>query len=182
MACKNYDEYLAATSVFDTPAQNFLFAAKDGEIGLRVNGRFPVRYNEDGRFIKTGTSTDQAWQGYIPREQNPQIRNPKQGYIVSSNQKSAGNDYPYYYTGTNFEHFRNRSINTQLAPLDSITPEDMMQLQGNTLSMKAKDLVHLLCESISDHSAILDTLNAWDFTYEPNKVAPVYFEMVSNDL
>ena len=176
MHCTSLEEYQKVTEIFDSPAQNFLVASKSGDIGLRVNGKFPVRSNEDGRYIKEGTSQRNTWQDFIPRSENPQIINPAQGYLVSANQRSAGKDYPYYYTGS-FEHFRNRSINESLKGKKDITPADMMALQGDTKSYKAVDMVPLMLAAIGDaKSEIIESLKTWNYRYDANLIAPVYFE------
>ena len=180
-SAKTYDEYLKATEVFITPAQNFLAASKHGDIGLRVNGLFPKKSSQDGRFVKKGNSSDNLWKDYIPREENPQMRNPERGWIASSNQVSTDENYPYYFNGR-FEHYRNRTIDSLLTNMDDITPKQMMEMQQNSHGDKAKDLLPYLLknknfnEENENAADIHSDLYEWKYNYEPDLEAPTYFE------
>lgn len=181
LSAKTYDEYLKATEVFITPAQNFLAASKYGDIGLRVNGKFPKKSSQDGRFVKKGNRSEYLWKEYIPRSDNPQMKNPDRGWIASSNQVSTSSKYPYYFNGR-FEHYRNRTIDSLLSNMSSITPKDMLLMQQNSHGDKAKDLLPYLLnnknfneeneEAVDIH---LDLYN-WKYNYEPELLAPSYFE------
>ena len=173
---KNYDEFEKANSVFSVPAQNFLFGAKNGDIALRVNGTLPARHGQDGRFLEPGDSSKYGWKGYIPRSQNPQILNPNQDYLTSSNQRSAGADYPYYYTGS-FEHFRNISINDKLKNKNDWTIDEVKAMQFDSYSVFAARILPLLLSKIAEENEIVNTLKNWDFQYHRNKVAPTYFNI-----
>ena len=182
MRCKDYEQYLDVTSDFISPAQNFGFISKTGDIAMRINGRFPVKTGEDGRYIEFGNQSANDWQDYIPRDQNPQILNPERGFISSANQRSAPRDYPYYYTGK-FEHFRNKTINNKLAAMEDITVDDMKKMQTDAWSSKAADVLplflNLLPESeLKEHEKkTLEVLSQWDFQYRADKLAPVCFEL-----
>lgn len=181
ISAKSYDEYLKATEVFITPAQNFLAASKYGDIGLRVNGKFPKKSSQDGRFVKKGNQSKYLWQEYIPRDENPQMQNPDRGWIASSNQVSTSHKYPYYFNGR-FEHYRNRTIDSLLSNMENITPIDMQKMQQNSHGQKAKDLLpYLLSELKIDEQNnlskdIYDQLTKWNYDYEPDLLAPSYFE------
>ncbi|MBC7884832.1 MAG: penicillin acylase family protein, partial [Saprospiraceae bacterium] len=143
LSCKNYEDYLSATSRYITPAQNFNFASVSGDVAVRVNGRFPAKFGQDGRFVEYGDDSKNGWQDYIPRGQNPQILNPERGFIASANQVSADHSYPYYFTGK-FERYRNRSVNDKLTKMSGITTDDMKKMQQDVYSYKAADFIGVL--------------------------------------
>lgn len=182
MQCKNYEEYLEVTSNFIAPAQNFGFASVDGDIALRVNGRFPAKSPNDGRFVEYGNVSANGWQKFIPRAQNPQILNPSSGYIASANQRSAPKDYPYYYTGK-FEHFRNKTINGKLTAAQDVTTEDIKVMQTDAYSSKAADIVPFILSSVDKtsltglHAEIYEAFQKWDYQYRSYEAAPTYFEL-----
>lgn len=181
ISAKSYEEYLKATEVFISPAQNFLAASKYGDIGIRINGKFPKKNSQDGRFVKKGNSSDHLWKEYIPRDENPQMQNPARGWIASSNQVSADSTYPYYFTGR-FEHYRNRTIDSLLTQKENITPAEMMEMQQNSHGDKAKDLLPYLLKHANiseENESGIDmylTLSKWNYNYEPDLEAPSYFE------
>ncbi len=180
LSCKNYKEYLKATEVYSAPAQNFAFASKEGDIALRVNGHLPMKKNQQGRFVSSGDQSMNAWKGFIPRSQNPQVLNPERGFISSANQRSADIDYPYYYNG-GFEDYRGRSVNQHLENMENITAEDMKNLQWNSLNIKAQEAYPLMMNLLSDvnkynHKEILKKLENWDFYYRQDSEAAMVFE------
>lgn len=182
MRCKNYAEYKQVTGKYITPAQNFTFASKTGDIALRVNGRFPAKYANDGRFAEYGDQSSNGWKTWIPRDQNPQIINPQRGFVASANQVSADKTYPYYFTGK-FERYRNRSVNGKLASMDKITADDMKKMQHNAYSHKAADFTAML-QTVVDKTTLSDNeksklqlLTEWDFQYRAQSEAPVIFDI-----
>jgi penicillin amidase len=48
---KNYDEYVKALGYYSAPAQNFIFASNQNDIALWVNGKFPLKAREQGKYI-----------------------------------------------------------------------------------------------------------------------------------
>lgn len=181
MKSKNYNEFLKATESFISPAQNFTFADKNGDIAIRVNGRFPAKFNEDGRFVKYG-NTDNNWQEWIPKSQNPQVKNPERGFVSSANQVSADKTYPYYFTGV-FERYRNRNINDLLSKASEVRVEDMIKMQYEDISYKAVDFMKMVAKtvSISDINPLykehFKNLVAWDCHYKAHLKEPVYFTL-----
>ncbi len=181
MGATNYEDYSKALEGFDSPAQNFVFAAKDGDIALKVNGKFPIKRPGQGRFVQEGSYSSNKWYGFIPRTQIPQVRNPERGFVASANQRSTAPDYPYYYNGS-FDDYRGRYINRRLEQMNHITPEDMMALQNDNFSIKAEEglsaLLQLLDkEGLTDWGKqLLDALQQWNYRFEKDAKAPLVFD------
>ncbi len=178
---KNYDDYRKALVNYDYPAQNFVFAAKDGDIGLTVNGLFPIKNKEQGRFLQDGSSSKNGWAGFIPKNQVPATKNPRRGFVASANQKSTDESYPYYYNSPYFDYYRGRYINKRLAEMDSITAEDMMKLQNDNYSIHAAEGMAALLNQIDTtqldavQMEILSKMRTWDFRFNKDKVEPIVF-------
>ncbi len=182
LEAKNYNDYLEITSNFITPAQNFAFASKDGDIALRVNGTFPAKNWQEGRFVEDGSRSIYNWESYIPREQNPQVLNPSRGFISSANQRSTDDGYPYYYNGK-FEYDRNRSINQYLSTSDELTIEDMKRFQLSNRSVFAEDIVPVLIGLLvvdklsTTESKYVEELQAWDFHFDKESEIATFFDL-----
>ncbi len=176
LSCSDYNCFKKGSENFMTPAQNFLFGAKNGDIGLRVNGLLPAKFNEDGRFLESGDQSSNGWNAFIDRNQNPQAFNPPQDYLTSSNQRSASKDYPYYYTGT-FEHYRNRIINRYLSKDTVFTVDEMKAMQGDSYSILAEELLPILLSKVGAADDITTELKNWDYRYTKDSKAPVYFNI-----
>ncbi|MCB0546493.1 MAG: penicillin acylase family protein [Phaeodactylibacter sp.] len=181
MKGQGYEDYAAALRSYESPAQNFAFAGKSGDIAITVNGNLPLKRSEQGRFVQDGSDPENGWYGFIPRDQIPQVRNPERGFVSSANQNSTGPGYPYYYNGR-FDNYRGRYINRRLEEMDSITVEDMMALQLDNYSILAEEGVPILLALLDSANSPLgnhpdvQALRQWDFRFEKDAKAPVLFD------
>lgn len=179
---KNHADYTEALNHFGTPAQNFVFASVSGDVAMRIQGKYPVRRKDEGRFVLDGSKSSNGWQAYIPNEQNVMDKNPLRGFVSSANQYPADSTYPYYITAVNWEAYRNRRINTVLRESTSITVEDMMKLQGDNYNLKAAEsipifLSHLDTTTLSgDEKAAYTLLKNWDYFNTAESEAASYYE------
>jgi penicillin amidase len=183
MKSKNYSDYKDAISHFACPAQNIVFAAKNGDIALWTQGKLPLRKEMQGRFVQQGTSSKELWPGFIPQKDIPHEYNPSKNFVASANQHSVNPSlYPYDYYGY-FEEYRGRYLNRRLTEMDSITVEDMMALQYDAYSVKAEDFMDLLKLHIKkgdlnkDELEVWHQLKDWDYKYAKNQIEPTIFEM-----
>ncbi len=178
---KNYDDYVNALKYYSAPAQNFAFASKTGDIALWVQGKFPLKWPGQGKFLLDGSRLDQEWQGYIPFNHNAHLVNPEQKYLSSANQYPVGKNYPYYVYDGNFEDYRNRRINSRLSAMRNITPQDMMALQQDNYNLKAAESLPMMLAGLdinqltAQQKEIYSLLSNWDFNNEmQSKAATVY--------
>ena len=179
---KNYDDYKKAIAGFDCPAQNFAFATRSGDIAMQVQGRFPVRAPEQGRFVQDGSRWANAWHSYIPADQVPSMKNPARGFVFSANQASTSPAYPFYYLG-NFDHYRGRHIYDRLSTLQNATVDSMKAMQLDNFSQRAHDalpaMLRLLDRPITDADGqtLLQELSTWNYRYDAGLTAPPLFEI-----
>ena len=180
---KNYSDFKEALRYYSSPAQNFAFASSSGDIALWVQGKFPLKWAKQGKFIMDGSRLDQEWRGYIPFEHNAHILNPESGFVSSANQYPVGKNYPYYVYDGNYEDYRNRRINNRLASMSNITPQDMMALQNDNFNLKASESLPMMLDSLDINSlneaekAVYAALKNWDFFYEIDSEAASVYEL-----
>ncbi|RMI15177.1 MAG: penicillin acylase family protein, partial [Calditrichaeota bacterium] len=166
---KNYPDFVEAISYFDCPGQNFAFADREGDIAIHHNGKFPLRWEKQGRYISDGADPAYDWAGWIPREQVPQVKNPPQGFVQSANQKPVDKTYPYYLGGHYAGFERGRRIHERLAEMERITPEDMMELQRDILNVHARTVLPTLLRILAQADLSLaevrdyEILRHWDY-------------------
>lgn len=183
MKCKDYDCYKNATANFFSPAQNFVYADRQGNIGLRINGDLPLKYENEGILLKKGNSKKNMWTEVIPRESNPQTFNPSIGFVSSANQISVGSDYPHPFHGR-FEDYRGRRINELLDEGSQLGVEDMKQYQLDDLSIKAREFLPLFLNELDNTSLsgnekeIYQLLSDWDYRYHPDSKAAYFFDEI----
>lgn len=179
---KNHADYMEALNHFGTPAQNFVFASVSGDVAMRIQGKYPVRRKNEGKFLLDGSKSSNGWKAYIPNDQNVMYRNPLRGFVSSANQYPADSTYPYFITATNWEAYRNRRINQVLRASDSITVEDMMRLQGDNYNLKAAESLPAFLNYLdtanftADERVIYNSLKAWDYMNTAESEAASYYE------
>ncbi|MFC3880847.1 penicillin acylase family protein [Algoriphagus namhaensis] len=179
---KNHDDYNAALDNYNAPPQNFVFASKSGDIAMRIQGKFPVKWEDQGKFFMDGADPQMEWSDYIPFDQNASTLNPERGFVSSANQHPVDPSYPYYVFDNSYEHYRNRRLNSRLREMTDITVDDMKALQFDDYYLHAKEalpvLLGLLDESKFQTDAAkkyLKELKEWDFYADPNQKAPTLF-------
>jgi len=187
-AAKNYDDYSEALKLYDIPAQNFVFASKNGDIALKVNGKFPIKKIGQGRFVQDGSKSENEWLGFVPKEEVPQAKNPVRGFVASANQRSTDSTYPYYYNSEGFDNYRGRYINRTLTEMDSITVEDMMSLQTSSYSIFAEEALPLLLGLLDSTQlntvdrGLVKILEDWNYRFDKELAAPILFSEWSDQL
>lgn len=165
---KNYRDYVDALSTYKCPAQNIIFASKNGDIAIRQQGEFPARWYRQGEFVMPGYDSAYAWQGNVPDSFNYIMHNPQRGFVSSANQHPYDPvTYPYYFNGW-FWFYRGMLINRQLNALNNATAEDMMRMQMNNYNIRAEIarpiLIRYIHDSLLDNNEknFLQKLSSWN--------------------
>jgi penicillin G amidase len=179
---KNHSDYMDALNHFESPGQNVAFASVSGDIAIRVQGKFPVRRPQEGKFVLDGSKSSYGWQKFIPADQNPMDKNPARGFVSSANQYPVDSTYPYYITATSYEAYRNRRINSVLSKEQPITINDLMKLQSDNYNLKAEESLPLFLSYLD--SALLkgpelqayQILKSWDFINTADSEGASYYE------
>ncbi|SNS83584.1 penicillin amidase [Ekhidna lutea] len=180
---ENYDEFVEAFSYFSGPPQNYSYASVNGDIALWINGKFPVKWEEQGKFLMDGSNIDHEWKAYMPQSHNLHVKNPPQNFVSSANQHPADSLYPYYQYDYHYEYYRGRRINDRLRVMDNIEVQDMMDLQHDNFNYNAFEALPMMMDSL-DSSSFTDLeweyykkLNNWDYFNEPDRQAPTIYEV-----
>lgn len=182
----DYQDYLDALDYFTSPAQNFVFASRTGDIALKVQGKFPIKWEGQGKYLMDGSDPTYEWQGFIPYEQNASTLNPKRGFVSSANQHPTDQSYPYYVFDNSFEHYRNRRINNRLGEMEEITVEDVQALQFDNFNLHASEILPTLLTYLEETEGFpafvsepgkryLELLKGWDYHTYPNQEEPTVF-------
>lgn len=145
---KNYSDYRAALIHYVAPAQNFIFSSKENDIAITPNGYFPLKWKGQGKFLLDGSKRTNEWQGRVPAEHNPTVKNPPRGFVSSANQFSTDSTYPYYLHWEFTGYERGARINRQLATMDKASVKDFQQLQNDNFSIHAENIRDELAENV----------------------------------
>lgn len=169
---ESFEDFRAAASLFDVPAQNLIYADPEGNIGYQAPGRLPIRGAGDGWLPQPGWDSAYDWQGFVPFEDLPMLYNPEAGYIVTANNAIVSDDYPYFLSRDWDYGYRAARIVELLeesfanGPVDAQTMADIQmdnQMPAAEALQQAYDgLLDGL--SVEDQGVVraVDALLAWD--------------------
>jgi len=177
----NHDDFQAALRHYACPGQNFVFASKSGDIAIQHNGKFPIRYQDQGKFIQDGRDSTHDWRESIPYDQLPNFHNPWRGFVSSANQHPTSDRYPYYL-GWDYETFaRGARINQQLERMNQAVSADFESLQQDAFNSLAEKVLPSMLARIDTSSLVGDAdsirrhLVRWDYFNDAEAIAPWFF-------
>ncbi|MGA0987924.1 MAG: penicillin acylase family protein, partial [Flavobacteriaceae bacterium] len=181
---RNYDDYLTAISTYTAPAQNFVFASKENDIALWIQGKIANKWEQQGKFVLDGSNPEHEWQGYIPQPHNAHTKNPERGFVSSANQHPTDEAYPYYVYDANYEPYRNRVINDFFRSKDQFSVEDFKALQSNNYNLKAAEALPVMISLLegSGQSVVgsaegyLNTLKSWNYLNDESSLGASIWE------
>jgi len=183
----SWDEFRAALADFAVPAQNVVYADREGHIGYQAPGLVPIRKSgNDGSVPAAGWRPETDWTGeFVPYDGLPNVLDPEDGFIVTANQAVIGTDYPYFLTDDWDRGYRSQRIRDVLAADDEVSIDDMLDLQLDTQSPMAPVLLpHLLDVPLPHgyYSAGQRLLAEWDGRMDADSPAAAYFNVVWRNL
>lgn len=182
---RDWSEFLTASRFFHSPQQNIVYADTEGNIGLVVPGRVPMRAKGDGRIPVPGWTDEYAWKGFIPFEELPQGSNPESGLYVVANNKIVDDDYPHLITADWPSQYRAARIQEVLDAMPRGTLEQSLALQNDILSIPARTLMPFLLKTEAASPAAKDALallSDWDFKLDRTRPEPLIYNNWLNKL
>jgi len=186
---QNWAQFRQALRYWDTPAQNFVYADVDGNIGYQMPGNIPIRKRGDGLMPVPGWSGEYEWVASIPFEALPAIFNPPEGYIVTANNAVVdAKSYPYLISLEWDYGYRAKRIESLLNQSEKVGLTDMQAIQNDTYSLFADEVIafleRLALPVVRDSLAgqALARLKAWDRTCDVSSVGATIFEVFWREL
>ncbi|PZC42142.1 MAG: penicillin amidase [Chloroflexi bacterium] len=160
------------------PCNNYMFVDVHGDIQYLNRGQIPIRGIENAWLPVPGWTGKHEWQGNIPFEKMPRSTNPKNGFIVTANNKIIGEQFPYYMALDYAPEFRARRILQRIEALEKATVEDMISIHSERTSIPASVYVpHILELDNLDllESKAQDLLNNWTYQMDPDSAAATIY-------
>ncbi|RYE21486.1 MAG: penicillin acylase family protein, partial [Sphingobacteriales bacterium] len=179
----SYANYREALKYYTAPAQNFIFADVNKDIAITPNGKLPLKFKEQGKFIMDGSDPGNDWQGFIPFEHNPTVKNPARGFVSSANQEPTDESYPYYINWQFAGYERGKRINDRLAAMHHTTADSLRLLQTDDLSIWAQDVLPNMLSYVDetklddDQAAALEIVKNWDKHFAANAMGATVFNL-----
>jgi penicillin G amidase len=177
---RDWQEFTAALERYPGPAQNFVYADVDGNIGYHVAGKLPIRRNYSGDVPMDGASGEFEWDGFIPFQELPAFYNPPAGMIVTANQNPFPENYPYRVNGNFASHYRSRQIRSRLSARNGWQAGDMIRVQTDIYSAFSHYLAQAIVAAYGRRKAhnpeledAIALLRAWNGQMQQDQAAPV---------
>lgn len=138
----DWASFNAALDRFIGPAQNAVYADREGHVGYRATGLVPLRRaGDDGSMPKDGTDPANDWRGFVPSNQMPRVLDPPSGFIVTANNRTLGTSFPHPVAAEWASPARARRILDQLGRTRELDRAAMDLLQRDEVSLAHRELM-----------------------------------------
>ncbi len=174
-----WEEFREALRLWPAPAQNFVYADVEGNIGYQMAGLVPLRAKGQGLVPSPGWTGEYEWKGFVPFDELPSVLNPPTHYVATANNKIVDDDYAYFLGAEYLDGYRIQRIVELLEAREKHSLEDFRSIQGDVYSIPGRELVqHLLGLQPADQDArrALNFLRVWDYQLSPDSVAATIVE------
>lgn len=184
----SYGDFAEAVALITSPGINVSYADADDNIAWWAAGRIPIRPGHvNNKAMLDGASGHDEWLGYVPFEENPHLKNPPWGYIVTANNKStvkpvgAVDDLEGYWQPGD----RAGRMEAMLAEQERWSAEELKALQVDTRAYAAPKvvpvMVALLEKKQQELGAIeadaLAALRAWDYEHPTDSTGGALYQV-----
>jgi penicillin G amidase len=183
----NWDEFRDALSTLLSVSQNVTYADVDGNIGMQSCAAVPLRNDGYPVFIYPGNTSRYDWVGMLPFDELPYTYNPPEEYVSSANNRTIGDDYPYYIGHWFDLPFRIDRIREMIEEKDQYRPDDFKMMQADFKSKLVERYIGDLLEILSNETgftaneqAAFDFLAEWDMVLSSESCAATVFEHFYN--
>lgn len=170
---KSADEFLDGAALYKCPGQHWIYADDNGEIGYFYGAGIPIRKGFDGTVPVPGWTGEHEWQGYVPTAMQPQVRNPRMGFINTSNAKPAPDSYPYHFGHNHASEDRlvrvREIISDTIAKNGKFSAGDVDKVFKDSYLLMAREWVPLIIPAMEgttlnpNEQKALDELSKWDY-------------------
>ena len=174
---KNWDDFTAALSLFDSPSQNFGYADKNNNIGYYLGGKIPLRAEEAALFPFPSWKEGGEWQGYLEEDLKPNLYNPEDGLIITANHNILPESFPFYVSHDWDAPFRANRIREWLLQTKKHSVSSLQALQGDIYSKKGElflPLIQQLTDVQGKLKHALDIFQNWDLQMGAGSAPALY--------
>ncbi len=163
---QNWEAFRDALRDFGAPSQTYMYADVDGNIGVQVPGKMPIRAQGNGSEPVPGDSGDYDWTGYVPFDDLPFAYNPKEGLLEASNNLPSRQGP---FLGAEFDPgYRAERVTSMLNPARTTSPllttEGLRAIQKDVTLTRAAPIIAAISDlqpETADGKQVLAKINAW---------------------
>jgi penicillin G amidase len=171
----DFQQFREAARSFAVPAQNLVYADREGHIGYQAPGQVPVRRaalprTPPGYWPAPGWDSSYDWQRFVDFSEMPWTLDPPDGVIVTANQAVTRSATPFL-TADWDRGWRSTRISQRLQELAKVSPADMARIQMDDQDAFAHVLVPaLLAVPLEASQSEPDSDQLLEFTREAREL------------
>ncbi len=177
---RNWLDFKSALKSYGGATQNFVFADVRGNIGYYGAGKIPIRKSGGGSMPFDGAKNEGEWIGYIPFEELPNAFNPAEGFIVTANQRIAGDSYKYYLTNAWSPPYRARRIHDLLSANPKQTIDTSKDIQRDIFNISFSETAREILRMNAASPETLTQLRGWDGKMSADSRAALLLSEIRN--
>ncbi len=163
-ACGSAEEGMRLAKRCPHPTLRWVFADREGHIGLQAGGWFPKRPpHVSGLYPVPAWDPANHWQGRVDPEILPGELDPPCGFVATANEAVDVPGGPQLVTLPTHD-YRKRRIDEQLQQFPQATLEEMQALQYDLVSVQARDLLAIFLPHLPA-GELKTRLANWDCSY-----------------
>ncbi len=173
MTARDVDEAMAIAHRSGIHPQNFLVGDRNGNVAWTIIGRVPRRVGFDGHTPQSWADGTRRWDGFVPPEQVPVIRNPAAGQLWSANNRAVGGEMLAVLGDAGYDGpYRSGQIRDRLSALAGRTakPADLLAVQLDDEALYLTRWRELFNRTLSDAAVegqpdleeLREIVRAWD--------------------
>ena len=183
----NWDDFNSALKKFGVPGQNIVYADVDGNIGWRPAVFIPIRKMGYHMAPRPGWDKTFDWSGYVPFDEMPYLYNPPEGFISTANNRTIGNEFPYYISGLWADPSRSSRIKEVLDKEKIFSLEDMKALQLDLTSNYSKEILPFILKNAGSYQnqifeRAIKFLKDWNHIESIDSEGTLIFHSISNEI
>ena len=177
-----WEEFRDALRSFTSISQNVVYADRFGNIGLQTAAGIPIR-REGGILVYPGDTSYYDWVGQVPFGELPYSYNPESGHVSSANNRTVGEDYPYYIgTWFGLPHRINR-IRKMLGEKEIMGTGHFRKMLRDQVSGLAREMTPLYLEALEGqtegiYGSAHQILEGWDYDMSASSPAAIIHEFL----
>jgi penicillin amidase len=175
-----WDDFVEAMRLVEAPQLSVGYADVEGNIGYWCTGKVPIRKGGDGTRPAPGWTGEHEWVGEVPFEEMPHCLNPARGFLLNTNNRVIGEDYPHFLGNCWMNGYRARRIEELVGDRDGLGVEDFKKIQLDVTCLPGLELVQRLLGLESEDPDVelaLTQLRGWDGVLSLDSVGGAIYEV-----
>lgn len=181
----NWKEFVDSFDTYAVSGQNYLYADKQGNIGLVPAVKIPIREYQIPASIALNADEDKVWNTYYKAGELPNIYNPASGFVASANNQpvKAKTALGFFFSSDD----RINRMQSYIAAKEKVGFEDMQYLHTDTYVESAHALALLFVNILSEgkfgdqnpkNTQVITAIQNWDGYYHSDSFGALVFELL----